>query len=658
MTRFRIALAAGVVVLGSASVSAPALRSSVLGPGIGARSTTVLAPAPTSAALRDSTARTDTLAVYTLPVVRTEAPRVAVGRPTLGPRTVLDRAWLERLDPVELGQALSPVAGVRVTGLGDGASQVVSIRGYRADRVAVMLDGRPLNSAQGGAVDLYALDPDGLERIEVSRGSVGAQYGFYALGGAVNLVRRQDRETNASLRIMAGTQERGLLWARGGVASGRWSGETALRLETASPILGELQGSVRTGGLRARVSHHPTWAGALELSVEARRDKRDVPGSRFFPSPEAMREDTFAEAVATLRGATLSDLPGLWTLDLSGQSFRRHYGDPGSPLGAIDDTHRNERGRAALEWAQVLDNASLDIRSEAAIDRLESTTDGTRTRPRGSLGAELGLTRGAWGITLAGRGDAIEGLSPEPSARVTLTRSWELDDTTSLRARGGLGTGFRPPTFDDLFWPARASAAGNPDLRPERAYDADLGLEGTWKGSRAQVGLFASRVDDLIQWVPGADGVWRPHNVAQATFRGVESDASVGFNTGSLDWRLDGSLTWVEAEDATGDPVTGGRQLVGRAATTAFAELSLTHGPWSAAAGARTTSAVPVTAANTKWQPGYTLWHARLRFAVTPRVRLEVEGENLGAVAYEDLRGYATTGRVIRLGVRWTPAGS
>jgi vitamin B12 transporter len=224
-------------------------------------------------------------------------------------------------------------------------------------------------------------------------------------------------------------------------------------------------------------------------------------------------------------------------------------------------------------------------------------------------------------------------------------------------ARAGAGTGFRPPTFDDLFWPARASAAGNPDLRPEHAADLDLGLDAARGGFRLAASAFASRVTDLIQWVPGVDGVWRPHNVGAARILGLEVEGAAAFAVRGAPAWIDLAYQRLEAEDATGDPVTGGKQLVGRPDHTFFGELSVAPGRWTFAGGARGVGAMPLTAANTKWQEGYALLHARARYRIAPAVRVEAELRNALDTAYEDVRGYPAVGRQLVLGVHVHPGG-
>ena len=165
------------------------------------------------------------------------------------------------------------------------------------------------------------------------------------------------------------------------------------------------------------------------------------------------------------------------------------------------------------------------------------------------------------------------------------------------------------------------------------------------------------RVTDMIVWTPGADGVWRPNNVGRARVRGLEWRAE----TAGWSWApsLESTLayTWMDAVDATGDPITGGKQLVGRPRHRLFAELRWTRSRWTMGAGLEGVSRIPLTAANSKWQPGYTTWHALGRVQVNSTWRLDVELTNLTDTEYEDLRGYATPGREWTMALRWTPGG-
>ena len=596
------------------------------------------------------------LPVYRMDPVYVEGKRIPLPTGLPGARTVLDRAWLESHDPMTVAAALRPVPGLRVRTAGDGLSAFASARGLGSERVAVLVDGRPLNSAQGGGVDLGPLDIEGVERVEVMRGSQGALYGPDALGGAVNLVRRTSRDSYLELRGLGGTEDRGMLRAGFGLRGERVDLEGTLQGATASPDLDGLAADARNLGAWSRLAWHPTWAASLELGGEFRGDRRDVPGTTAFPSPEAEREDRYGEGYAALRGADVAG--GAFDLELTRSRLVREYRDPAAPLGAVDDRHANDRWRGAAGWTATGTAGTLRTRVEATRDRLASTTDGDVSRDRAAIAVSGSIPRGTWALAPALRLDAVEGFAPEGSARLTLTRFLHRAEGTSVALRLGGGTGFRPPTFDDLFWPARASAAGNPDLEPERAYDLDLGAVAETPDLRGEITGFLTRVESMILWTPGADGVWRPSNVGAARLAGLEVGALGRTSLGGVPADLDLAYTFLDARDATDDPVTGGKRLVGRTPHHLTGEALLRPGRFTVGGGFDGVGSVPLTAANTKSLDGYVLFHAMARYRVNDALRLDVELRNLADTRYEDLRGYGTPGRELLLGFRYVPGGT
>ncbi len=407
------------------------------------------APAPDSSftAPGSSDPAAVTLPVYHLPPFLRTAPRPAAEPAPPGARTVLDHAWLARRDPDDLAQALAPLAGLRVLETGDGVSRMVAMRGLSADRVAVLVDGRVLNTAQGGGVDLEPVDLEGVERIEIARGAMGALYGPDALGGAVNLVRRTDRAPATSFRALGGSDGRGLVRARSGFRAGRWTGAAGFRMETASPRPGDRPAVSRGAGVEGRLSWHPRWAASAEASGEMRRDRRDVPGSRDFPTPGAERTDDFIQGALTLRGLAASAIRGSFDLDLSTGAFRREFTDPRNPFGAVDDVHRNLRTRAAAAWRVPASAGRVIVRAEAVRDRLVSTTDGRPARDRAALALYADRSRRGWGGSAALREDVVEGFAPRTTVRAGVTRvlAGRAGGARNLVARAGAGTSFRPP---------------------------------------------------------------------------------------------------------------------------------------------------------------------------------------------------------------------
>jgi outer membrane receptor protein involved in Fe transport len=246
----------------------------------------------------------------------------------------------------------------------------------------------------------------------------------------------------------------------------------------------------------------------------------------------------------------------------------------------------------------------------------------------------------------------VESFAPFVSPRVGL-----LYDVLPqrVRTRASFGRSYRTPSFDELFWPPRASAAGNPDLRAERGRDWDAGLDvyGLPADLRVTIDAFYRTVDDLIQWVPGASGIWRPHNVGRARLAGVESNAIARIPiTEDLATRWQASGSWMSTRDETGEPNVDGRELVYRPRWSGHAGVTLE----TARLGELETTwtfvdDVFVTRANTKVLDGSLRGDVRYRVAVSARVRVDLSLTNLLDERTRDFRDYPLPGRSWTVGL-------
>ena len=90
-----------------------------------------------------------------------------------------------------LPDLISQQPGVHLRQYGGlGQLSTMSIRGSSSEQVLILLDGIPLNTGEGGSVDLSTIPMDALEKFEVVRGGGSTVYGPNAMGGVVNLVSK------------------------------------------------------------------------------------------------------------------------------------------------------------------------------------------------------------------------------------------------------------------------------------------------------------------------------------------------------------------------------------------------------------------------------------------------------------------------------------
>src|SRR5690606_7703954 len=107
-----------------------------------------------------------------------------------------------------------------------------------------------------------------------------------------------------------------------------------------------------------------------------------------------------------------------------------------------------------------------------------------------------------------------------------------LGETWRLSASAG--TGFKAPTFNDLYYPG----FNNPDLEPEQSRSANLGVHGQGEGWSLGVDGFQTRIDELIGYDTGFNRV----NSARARIRGAALTAAT--TVAGLDLALE--LSWLD----------------------------------------------------------------------------------------------------------------
>ncbi|MDU1890691.1 MAG: TonB-dependent receptor [Dysgonomonas sp.] len=108
----------------------------------------------------------------------------------------------------------------------------------------------------------------------------------------------------------------------------------------------------------------------------------------------------------------------------------------------------------------------------------------------------------------------------------------------NIVAKASIAKNYRYPTLNDLYF----VPGGNPDLKTEKGYTYDGGVEFTVKKNRldflGEVTAYNSYIKDWILWLPTYKGFWSPVNVKKVHSYGLEvkGKASVRINS---DWKLE-----------------------------------------------------------------------------------------------------------------------
>jgi iron complex outermembrane receptor protein len=106
-----------------------------------------------------------------------------------------------------------------------------------------------------------------------------------------------------------------------------------------------------------------------------------------------------------------------------------------------------------------------------------------------------------------------------------------------LVLKASIARNYRYPSMDDLYF----KPGGNPNLRPEKGFTYDGGLEFSVQRKRytlkGNLSAFDSHITDWILWTPNAKGYWQPSNLKKVHNYGTEMMASAELRM-KHQWRL------------------------------------------------------------------------------------------------------------------------
>ncbi|MEO6323129.1 MAG: TonB-dependent receptor [Thermoanaerobaculia bacterium] len=570
---------------------------------------------------------------------------------------VLTREDIAQLPARSLPELLSELPGIDVRRRGaEGVQADIGIRGSDFNGTLILVDGEPMNDPQTNHLSADIDVPiDSIERIEVLYGAGSALYGSDAVGGVINIVTRGANlgraQASCETRYAHGSNS---LDAGGYRGAFKTSETLAFAVDSSRAesrgFRDDTEFSTKTLRLSSRLE---TKYGPVSASVGYAG--REYGAFAFYGTAFPNQQETTRTRTARL-GAELQ--LGGWTVTPS-FSFRAHHDDyvlVRSNPAFYENRHDADRSTLRLFARHALLGGSLAFGAEGGRETIASTNLGAHGRNRGALFLEYGrsllATRpGALNLDVGLRADSYEGFGTRLSPHAALSYS----PSGRLRLRASAGTAFRIPTFLDLYYNDPQNK-GNPDLRPERATNVEVGATYDTGVLRADAAFFNRHAVDLVDYVRFAPtDRYEARNVREADISGIEA---------TLELKKPRVLA----------PVT----RLALQATYVFTDLARL----SAAADGATEGKYVLDPLHVKWDfivglrlPARTRLHSRLSYLSRPSfadgvwllearagwqtlegdiLEVYLEGQNLGDVTYQERPGVPLPGRTIVAGLNLT----
>ncbi len=574
----------------------------------------------------------------------------------LAPVEIIDRVEIERSQAGSLAELLRGRAGINITNQGgDGKLTSMFVRGGESDHVLVLIDGIRIGSATSGAAAFQDLPLQLIDRIEIVRGPRSSLYGSDAIGGVIQLFTRRDRGP-AQGRFTIGVGSHGQREAGAGIGGGNergWYGIDAAYQRTDGINACDGAGFPIFAGC---FTEEPDRDGYANRALSLRGgvmlgDNAELNGQWLEARGENEYDGSFvnySETVQRVIGAKLRwNTSERTTLHLTAGRNRDASDNFIDTLGvgrvAKGDFARN-RDSASLQYDIAINDAQmLSVGADWLRDKIDSATKYNSTSRRNVAAfaqyqGRFDTAIGTQDLQLAMRRDDNEQFGGE----TTGTAAWGLGFGDGWRITTGYGTGFKAPTFNELYFPF----FGNPALRPESSRTLEAGL--AWHGNNTAVRLdaFDTDIDDLIAFDVS---IFLPNNIDRARLRGAE----LGIDSIVADWDISFSASWLDAENRSGS--NRGNELPRRARESARLSADRSFGALRVGATMVGEGGRYDDVANTRRLGGYATLDLRAEYGFGDAWTLQASVANAFDRDYQTAAFYNQPGRTYQVRLRYAP---
>ncbi len=579
-----------------------------------------------------NTAQVDELVIT---ATRTPQPLVT----TLASVNIISRDEIEQAGTATLAELLQRKAQVeiRTTG-GAGQPAGVFMRGASSQHTLVLVDGLRLGSATAGSPAFENIPLDIIERIEIAKGPLSGLYGSDAIGGVIQIFTRQfDRPrlqagigfgTDSAFAVNAGftaIENKTAVTLNAGYRQVRT--RSATNADAPSFIYNPDRDPYKNANVSVNLSH-TLWQGET-ISLNAWQSK----GTAHFDGGP----DDDSRNRQTLSGVGVSSVNQIMNNWIS----RLNIGQTTDDIritSAFPGTFKTEQNQAVWVNEFKMPRGTSTAGAEYREEKVAATTEYDKKKRK----------TGAFFLSYLERfGQANEQQidfslrrdeETQFGRRNTGSVAYGVQLIPALLVYARAGRAFRAPSFNDLYFPGFS----NPNLKPERSEQAEVGARWSSAAIRGSLVRFDNRIEDLI----APDFIsFTPVNIRNARIKG---------------WELSGDTLLagvaIKAAFTSQQPIDADTKRQLRSRAKIFGSLAANHtiGKWQigsdvVASGRRYDSSIESAGSR---MGGYAVVNARVGYQANKMWAVEINAQNIADRKYELARGYNPQARSVFVNVK------
>lgn len=409
---------------------------------------------------------------------------------------------------------------------GRGMLSTVSFRGTTSSQTAVIWNGININSQMNGSTDFNTISGSDYNSVSVKAGGGSVIYGSGAVGGTVHLnndMTFYDRFEN-NLKLDYGSFNTIGINYKTNISNEKWSAQIGFSKNSSTNDYKYL--------------NRYTWKGEQRWNQNGQYDIITLNANLGYKFDAKNSLKFYSQTSNTDRNTSLVTETDTKSKYVNG--FNRNLLDYDGNFGKF--TTNFKTAYIFENYQYYADNTRKDYsygKTESLITKLDlgytlfkstqlnGIIDYSRTKGFGSgFGNHL---REISSAALLIKQDFSSDWKNEFGIRKEFTNNYKSPVLFSIGSsyqfsqlynlKLNISRNFRIPTFNDLYW----EEGGNPDLKPESSYQAEIGNVFTFKTISLTQTFYYMKIKDLLQWVPGKNGIWSPKNQDKVNSYGAET---------------------------------------------------------------------------------------------------------------------------------------
>ena len=444
---------------------------------------------------------------------------------------VITKEEIRKLPVSSINEVLSYVSGVDIRQRGPFGSQAdISIDGGSFEQTMILWNGVKMGDAQTAHHSMNLPIPlEAVERIEVLKGPAARIYGINALTGAINIVTKAAPDDFVQLHAYGGTsfkdKEAGDgsgLYAGGGIqaTAGLHSGKIHHLVSVGKEDYNGQRYNTASDNLKTLYQGNVSFNDKNSLEWMGGYLNNEFGANGYYAAPHDKESHEIVQTLMLSVGSKhkLSDRITVKPR-ISNRYNEDDYRFYRNDLSKARSLHYSNAFMFELNGVYASDFGDFGVGYEMRLEEIHSSNLGTHDRKnhgwfaeyRNTFYEKLLVNVGAyWNY------NTDYGFQWYPGADVAylLSNDWKV--------QASVGSSQRIPSFTDLYVNQMPGNIGNPDLKPEAAWQYEAGLQYNRNGKRFTASLFQRNISDFIDWTRvSAEVPYQPHNLGTQNMRGI-----------------------------------------------------------------------------------------------------------------------------------------